>query len=780
MNVTKPPGSGPEIIRSFKKHEARPGDTFFSLGLQKDVVQNGGHLKARIPENKANLFILLMFDATTPKKQESFSGVEVTKSVLVPKFESQGGYEPESLTWVTFEEFRKVLLELFVNELYNSTSSFSHQELNLEPTSDQRNGFAKGHTGSQYYVAQTLISLGPYVHKKSLKESDAASRCKCQIQSLMYAEQIASISSLSQNYVAQGIAITQEKPGAFYCDNRKVFTQKLIQAKCPQSHNDSISKLGNHIRYRSWTTSEKLKVVTQDGGSNAHRHILGYLERKPDFLITRNVILQTSPGKWVFFNAQPVHDLPVGVFCGKWFPATETRLKVPDETDSSPTFACGFSTSFPVSRPCSSLDTLDKEITYSADLKLHSIPKLICTEFILKLNNMRKTLKLFILDFHKERNKLRKGSAQLPTKISEDVEYVLGLELFRLLDCGKLLSVRNIDSGIPFLSLQHGGTRKSGASAAAVSPGLVLLRRKVTGKFANPQTGEETEEKGYTKQDLHNANSGLTGELKSISKLIPMARRKQYFERSQVQQLGLYMDEEQDEIFQHLATVSGNCICVRTLKSANTTVAVAVTVLCAYIAEETSKEKLPHYYKNISLSIKMSKAAIEGTAWTRMPFHSNDSISGVITKMKMQWTIVIHRNYLTVSKSTVMLRSSTRACPPCSSDVQCFEVLIILLNDFSEDNLPPVTAGISRSSHREEEASGYLHEFSGHLHQWCSDSPGQQLGQHQGENTGSEVLLGKIDPREIRSTSEKRNTEEGYQEDSARMGNGDSSENEQR
>lgn len=39
-----------------------------------------------------------------------------------------------------------------------------------------------------------------------------------------------------------------------------------------------------------------------------------------------------------------------------------------------------------------------------------------------------------------------------------------------------------------------------------------------------------------------------TGELKSISKLIPMARRKQYFGRSQVQQLELYMDEEQDGV----------------------------------------------------------------------------------------------------------------------------------------------------------------------------------------------------------------------------------------
>lgn len=38
----------------------------------------------------------------------------------------------------------------------------------------------------------------------------------------------------------------------------------------------------------------------------------------------------------------------------------------------APPLPAVFSTSFPVSRPCSSLDTLDKEITYSAFLKLHS------------------------------------------------------------------------------------------------------------------------------------------------------------------------------------------------------------------------------------------------------------------------------------------------------------------------------------------------------------------------------------------------------------------------
>lgn len=39
------------------------------------------------------------------------------------------------------------------------------------------------------------------------------------------------------------------------------------------------------------------------------------------------------------------------------------------------------------------------------------------------------------------------------------------------------------------------------------------------------------------------------------------------------------------EICQLLTTASGNCISVRTLKSANTAATVAVTVLCFYISE---------------------------------------------------------------------------------------------------------------------------------------------------------------------------------------------------
>ncbi|CAD7691270.1 unnamed protein product [Nyctereutes procyonoides] len=67
---------------------------------------------------------------------------------------------------------------------------------------------------------------------------------------------------------------------------------------------------------------------------------------------------------------------------------------------------------------------------------------------------------------------------------------------------------------------------------------------------------------------------------------------------------------------------------------------------------ETGKEKLPRYYKNISLGFKMPKEAIEGTYIDKKcPFTGNVSIrgrilSGVVTKMKMQRTIVIRGDYL--------------------------------------------------------------------------------------------------------------------------------------
>ena len=67
---------------------------------------------------------------------------------------------------------------------------------------------------------------------------------------------------------------------------------------------------------------------------------------------------------------------------------------------------------------------------------------------------------------------------------------------------------------------------------------------------------------------------------------------------------------------------------------------------------ETGKEKLPWRYKNISLELKMPTEDIEGTHIDKKcPFTGNVSIrgrilSGVITKMKMQGTIVIRRDYL--------------------------------------------------------------------------------------------------------------------------------------
>ncbi|XP_006159529.1 40S ribosomal protein S11-like [Tupaia chinensis] len=84
---------------------------------------------------------------------------------------------------------------------------------------------------------------------------------------------------------------------------------------------------------------------------------------------------------------------------------------------------------------------------------------------------------------------------------------------------------------------------------------------------------------------------------------------------------------------------------------------VDIQTKCAYqkkrvLLGETSKEKLPRYYKNIGLGFKTPKEAIEGTYIDKKcPFTGNVSIrgrilSGVVTKMKMQRTTVIHRDDL--------------------------------------------------------------------------------------------------------------------------------------
>ncbi|XP_032153768.1 40S ribosomal protein S11-like [Sapajus apella] len=67
---------------------------------------------------------------------------------------------------------------------------------------------------------------------------------------------------------------------------------------------------------------------------------------------------------------------------------------------------------------------------------------------------------------------------------------------------------------------------------------------------------------------------------------------------------------------------------------------------------ETGKEKLPRYYKNIGLGFKTPKEVIEGPYIDKKcPFTVYVSIggqilSGVVTKMKMQRTIIICQDYL--------------------------------------------------------------------------------------------------------------------------------------
>uniref|UniRef100_A0A8D2DCQ6 Small ribosomal subunit protein uS17 n=1 Tax=Sciurus vulgaris TaxID=55149 RepID=A0A8D2DCQ6_SCIVU len=67
---------------------------------------------------------------------------------------------------------------------------------------------------------------------------------------------------------------------------------------------------------------------------------------------------------------------------------------------------------------------------------------------------------------------------------------------------------------------------------------------------------------------------------------------------------------------------------------------------------KTGKEKLPQYYKNIDLGFNTPKQAIEGTYIDKKcPFTVTVSIrgwilSGVVTKMKMQRTIMICQDYL--------------------------------------------------------------------------------------------------------------------------------------
>ncbi|XP_075809399.1 small ribosomal subunit protein uS17-like [Microtus pennsylvanicus] len=102
---------------------------------------------------------------------------------------------------------------------------------------------------------------------------------------------------------------------------------------------------------------------------------------------------------------------------------------------------------------------------------------------------------------------------------------------------------------------------------------------------------------------------------------------------------------------------------------------------------ETGKEKLPRYYKNIGLGFKTPKEAIEGTYIDKKcPFTGNVSIrgrilSGVVTKMKMQRTIVIRRDYLHYIRKHNRFekrhKNMSMHLSPCFRDVQIGDIVTV-------------------------------------------------------------------------------------------------------
>ncbi|XP_044887610.1 40S ribosomal protein S11-like [Mauremys mutica] len=116
----------------------------------------------------------------------------------------------------------------------------------------------------------------------------------------------------------------------------------------------------------------------------------------------------------------------------------------------------------------------------------------------------------------------------------------------------------------------------------------------------------------------------------------------------------------------------------------------AVVQLCWWLASSDcnwGKEKLSRYYKNIGLGFKTPKEAIEGTYIDKKcPFTGNVSIrgrilSGVVTKMKMQRTIVIRRDYLhyirKYNRFEKRHKNMSVHLSPCFRDVQIGDIVTV-------------------------------------------------------------------------------------------------------
>uniref|UniRef100_A0ABK0M3R7 Small ribosomal subunit protein uS17 n=1 Tax=Rattus norvegicus TaxID=10116 RepID=A0ABK0M3R7_RAT len=102
---------------------------------------------------------------------------------------------------------------------------------------------------------------------------------------------------------------------------------------------------------------------------------------------------------------------------------------------------------------------------------------------------------------------------------------------------------------------------------------------------------------------------------------------------------------------------------------------------------QTGKEKLSRYYKNIGLGFKTPKEAVEGTHIDKKcPFTGNVSIrgqilSGVVTKMKMQRTTVICRDYLHYIRKDNRFerrhKNMSVHLSPCFRDVQIGDIVTV-------------------------------------------------------------------------------------------------------
>ncbi|XP_032129803.1 40S ribosomal protein S11-like [Sapajus apella] len=102
---------------------------------------------------------------------------------------------------------------------------------------------------------------------------------------------------------------------------------------------------------------------------------------------------------------------------------------------------------------------------------------------------------------------------------------------------------------------------------------------------------------------------------------------------------------------------------------------------------ETGKEKLPQYNKNIGLGFKALKEATEFTCTDKkctftghVPIRRR-ILSGMVTKMRMQRTTVIHRDYLhyihKYNRFKMCHKNMSVHPSPCFRDIQIDDIVTV-------------------------------------------------------------------------------------------------------